>query len=69
MSIIGSLVLANIAIPLLFCTRSAESFESARRERLKVSGNPVQYKDLSLFTDEQRLKRLQIGWSRQADST
>jgi hypothetical protein len=34
---------------LVFVTRSQESFNAARRERLKVSGNPVQYDDLSVF--------------------
>ncbi|GAH38959.1 unnamed protein product, partial [marine sediment metagenome] len=37
----------------VFVTRSQESFEAARRERLKVSGNPGQYDDLSIFVDEQ----------------
>ena len=40
---------------LVFCTRSPESFEAARAERLKVSGNPAQYNDLSLFLREQEL--------------
>ena len=38
---------------LVFVTRSQESFDAARRERLKVSGNPDQYDDLSIFVDEQ----------------
>ena len=42
---------------LVFCTRTAESFESARAERLKVSGNPKQYDNLQLFIDEQELMR------------
>jgi len=36
-------------------TRSPESFEAARAERLKVSGNPSQYDDLNLFIEEQKL--------------
>ncbi|MCM2317120.1 MAG: hypothetical protein NDJ92_18395 [Thermoanaerobaculia bacterium] len=40
---------------LVYCTRSAESFEAARAERLKVSGKPSQYDDLSLFVREQEL--------------
>ena len=40
---------------IVFCTRSPESFEAARAERLKVSGNPSQYNDLSLFIREQQL--------------
>ena len=38
---------------LVFVTRSQESFNAARRERLKVSGNPGQYDDLSVFVQEQ----------------
>lgn len=38
---------------LVFCTRTPQSFEAARTERLKVSGNPKQYDDLSLFLKEQ----------------
>ena len=39
--------------------RSPESFAAAREERLKVSGNPRQYDDLSFFVAEQNLmKRL-----------
>jgi hypothetical protein len=40
---------------IIFCTRSPESFEAARAERLKVSGNPSQYNDLSPFIREQEL--------------
>ena len=43
----------NFRIVLL--SRSPESFASARAERLKVSGNPSQYDDLSLFVQEQEL--------------
>jgi len=42
---------------IVFCTRSPESFEAAREERLKVSGNPSQYKDLTPFSREQELMR------------
>ncbi len=42
---------------LIFCYRSAESFSSARAERMKVSGNPSQYKDLNLFMEEQELMK------------
>lgn len=38
---------------IVLCTRQPESFEAARTERLKVSGNPAQYNDLSLFIREQ----------------
>ncbi len=42
---------------LVFCTRTPESFAAARAERLKVSGNPKQYDDLSAFVREQELMR------------
>jgi len=42
---------------LVFCTRRPDSFEQAREERLKVSGNPRQYDDLQVFVDEQELMR------------
>lgn len=40
---------------IVFCTRSPESFAAAREERLKVSGNPSQYDDLTRFIHEQEL--------------
>ncbi len=44
-------------LPMGFCvvllTRTPDSFEAARQERLKVSGNPAQYDDLSPFIAEQ----------------
>ena len=42
---------------LIFCARTPESFEAARAERLKVSGNPSQYDDLQVFVSEQELMR------------
>lgn len=48
---------------IVFCTRSEESFESAREERLKVSGNPSQYYNLQLFIDEQEEYRKLIDQS------
>lgn len=48
---------------LIFCTRSPTSFEAARAERLKVSGNPQQYDDLQVFIREQELLRELIGKS------
>ncbi len=47
--------LDDLGFRLVFCTRSAESFAEARKERLKVSGNPKQYDDLSLFVKEQKI--------------
>ena len=48
---------------LIFCTRSPDSFEAARSERLKVSGNPKQYDDLSVFIKEQEILRSLVGQS------
>ncbi len=48
---------------LVFVTRSPESFEAARAERLKVSGNPSQYDDLSVFPEEQDLLRKLVAES------
>jgi thymidylate kinase len=51
--------LAPLGFHLVLLTRSPESFEAARAERLKVSGNPSQYDDLQIFIEEQALmKRL-----------
>jgi hypothetical protein len=48
---------------LIFCTRTPESFEAARNERLKVSGKPSQYDNLQLFVDEQNLIKTLVGKS------
>ena len=48
---------------LVFCTRTPESFAGARNERLKVSGNPSQYKNLNQFIDEQAMFRAVINKS------
>ena len=42
---------------LVLCLRRPETFEAARAERLKVSGNPRQYDDLEPFLREQALFR------------
>lgn len=55
--------LAALGFHLVFCTRTPESFESARAERLKVSGNPAQYDDLQAFIGEQDLLRRLVGQS------
>jgi hypothetical protein len=47
----------------VFATRRPESFEAARAERLKVSGNPAQYDDLSVFVTEQYLLRRLVAES------
>lgn len=47
--------LLPLGFRLVFCTRTPKSFEAARSERLKVSGNPSQYDDLQVFVKEQEL--------------
>lgn len=48
---------------LVFLHRSPESFAAARQERLKVSGKPDQYDDLTRFVREQDLMRRLVGES------
>jgi len=55
--------LGPLGFRLVFCTRTAESFEAAKVERLKVSGNPSQYDNLQVFVDEQELFRKLISES------
>jgi hypothetical protein len=40
---------------LVFCYRRPETFHEARKERLKISGNPSQYEDLARIIHEQEL--------------
>jgi hypothetical protein len=47
--------LKELNFRLIFCTRSVDSFENARSERIKVSGNPSQYDDLQVFIHEQEV--------------
>lgn len=56
--------LAAVGFRLLLCTRREETFATAREARLRVSGNPSQYDDLSVFVREQALLRELAGWSR-----
>jgi hypothetical protein len=49
--------LLPLGFRLVLVTRSEDSFQSARAERLKVSGKPDQYDDLSAFVEEQSLIR------------
>ncbi len=49
--------LAALGFHLVLCVRTPESFEQARDARLKISGNPSQYKDLQVFIEEQELMR------------
>jgi hypothetical protein len=55
--------LRPLGFRLVFCTRTPASFEAARAERLKVSGNPSQYSDLQAFIEEQELMRRFVGES------
>ena len=55
--------LVRLVFHLVFCTRTPASFEEARRERLKVSGNPSQYDDLQVFVQEQELIRRLVAES------
>jgi len=55
--------LAALGFHLVFCTRTSGSFEAARAERIKVSGNPAQYDDLQVFVGEQDLLRRLVGQS------
>ncbi len=55
--------LKPLGFRLVFMTRSVESFEAARAERLKVSGNLGQYADLDLFVQEQTLLRRLVSES------
>lgn len=48
---------------LIFLHRSPESFAAARLERLKVSGKPDQYDDLTRFVREQELMQRLVGES------
>jgi hypothetical protein len=49
---------------LVFCIRQNDTFEAALAERLKVSGKPEQYKDVSGFIEEQELMRELVAESR-----
>lgn len=49
--------LAKLDFHLVLCTRTKDSFEAAREARLRVSGKPSQYDDLSVFIREQELFR------------
>jgi hypothetical protein len=58
--------LAALNFRLVFVTRSAKSFAVARKQRLRVSGNPAQYDDLSVFGREQTAMRRVVEASRLA---
>ena len=56
--------LLPLGFRIVLCTRSPDSFESARAERLRVSGKPSQYDDLGVFVREQDLFRRLVRGSR-----
>jgi hypothetical protein len=56
--------LLPINFRLVFLHRTPASFAAARAERLKVSGKPDQYNELSIFIREQELMRRLVGESR-----
>jgi hypothetical protein len=47
--------LAALGFRLVFCWRDPSSFAEARQRRLKISSNPLQYDDLTLFIREQQI--------------
>jgi hypothetical protein len=47
--------LIRLGFRLVFCWREPNSFEEARRRRLKISSNPSQYNDLKIFLREQEV--------------
>ena len=47
--------LAALGFHLIFCYRAPESFKEARLDRIKISGKPSQYDDLSQFLREQEI--------------
>ena len=49
---------------LVFCVRRPDTFTAAREERLKISGKPSQYEDVSEFIAEQDLLRKLVADSR-----
>lgn len=49
--------LTRLGYRLIFCTRTPDSFRQALEKRLKVSGNPKQYRDLDTFIQEQQVYR------------
>jgi hypothetical protein len=55
--------LRALDVHLVLCVRRDGTWEAARGERLRVSGNPSQYDDLSRFVREQALLRSLAGES------
>lgn len=55
--------LKSLGFCIIFCSRKQDSFHEAKKERLKVSGNPSQYENLDVFIEEQEEFRDQISKS------
>ena len=55
--------LLALGFHLVLVTRRADSFEHALQQRLKVSGNPSQYTNISLFIEEQEEYRQRVSTS------
>ncbi|KPL19590.1 MAG: hypothetical protein AMJ92_02205 [candidate division Zixibacteria bacterium SM23_81] len=55
--------LAPLGFCIVFCTRTKESFARAREKRVKISGEPKQYGDLSVFIEEQEKFRKALSTS------
>ena len=55
--------LKPLGFHLVLLIRSEASFDDARKERLKVSGNPAQYDDINIFIEEQHLFRQLVSES------
>jgi len=49
------MTLAAIGFRIVLCERPVDTFTAAREARLKISGNPSQYDDLSVFVAEQQM--------------
>ena len=56
--------LEPLGFHIVLCVRQKDTFETARAERLKVSGKPSQYDDLVVFIEEQAVLRLLAAASR-----
>jgi hypothetical protein len=55
--------LLPLGFGIVLCTRADETFDRARRERLKVSGAPDQYADVQRFIREQKSFRMAVSRS------
>jgi hypothetical protein len=53
--------LRPLGFVLVQCVRRPETFARAREERLAISGNPGQYRNLEIFSQEQDEMRIAVG--------